>query len=249
MKIQVGVTAAVVLAVLVLANVVKSARDETAAQERFAASVRAGDGVYGQRCSTCHERYDPRFFGYEEWARVLDDTGCPAVRVSLEPPDRAAIRDFLRAKAAPTDTEAETVRERERNRFRTDLARRGAEAFGAACGRCHGHPFFAKVRTARGWQEALADLGGIHRGAGEPVWVDEAQARALLAHLSASAAGTPSDANAVKALLEAGVEPVVAPAEVEHGELPWRREYEAAMAEAKEKRLPVILDFTDLSGG
>ncbi|MHC5036100.1 MAG: hypothetical protein ACYTHM_02190 [Planctomycetota bacterium] len=250
MKWQIGISVTAVVAVLLAANLVKRDRAEKDAQAAFEKAVRKGDEVYGRACGACHDRYDPRFFLYEEWARILEDSGCPLTRIDLSLEDRQAILDYLRAKAAPTQTESETLQSRERARVHSESVREGAAVYQKACLACHEHPYFLKIRTARGWTEVMADLGGYHRTVKEPVYVVEAEGRVLQAYLSANAAGTPADARAIQALLDAGSAPseAVAPPTEGHG-IHWVRDHEKGLKEAAERKMPVIVDVTDLSGG
>jgi mono/diheme cytochrome c family protein len=250
MKVHVIVSVLAVVAILVLANVVKNEKEEAAANRAFKESVKEGEKVYRSACGRCHEPYDPRFLTYEAWAAALDDRGCVRVSVPLEAGQAGPIKDFLRAKGAPTEAEAETVQSRERARFLSERVRRGGEVYKAQCANCHRHPYFIKIRTAAGWREVMADLAASHQGVNEPVWVEEAQVADLDAFLAARGAGTPNDARAIQALLTAGAgTPEEIPEEGGDHTIHWVRDYEKGMKEAREKNLPVILDITDLSGG
>ncbi|MHC4777356.1 MAG: hypothetical protein ACYTFG_02135 [Planctomycetota bacterium] len=251
MKWHVAISVAAVLSILVLAQVVKSDREQTAANKVFEDEVRSGEKTYRESCTKCHEFYDPRFFVYDEWTRILAQGGCPRVQVHLTEDRAKSISDFLRAKGAPTDDEAQTVRSRERARFMTERVRKGDALYRERCVRCHRHPYFTKIRTMQGWREVVYDLGSFHPGVNEPVWVDpEGEEADLLAFMGSRAAGTPSDAAAIAKLLEsnesgAGVD---VEADVPH-EIVWVRDYEKGMLEALKSKKPVILDLTDLSGG
>jgi len=249
MKWQAGVSVVFVAAVFITANLVNHDREEKKAQDLFSKAVREGDRAYGEACGACHGRYDPRFHMFEEWNRILEDTGCPAVRVDLPVEVRDAIRDFLRAKAAPTEAEASTVQDRERSHAHADSVARGAEVYKKACAGCHEHPYFTKTRTASGWAGALDDLGALHRDAGEPVSVDGKDARNLRTYLEAGASGKPSDAQAIRTLIASGKAVVEAPAETAPTKVRWVRDHGAGLKEALERKVPVIIDVTDLSGG
>jgi cytochrome c5 len=249
MKWQVAITLGAMAAVFTAATLVKRDRSEKAANEAFCEAVREGDRVYSEVCGRCHLRYDPRFYLYDDWRTVLEDSGCPAVRVETTDEERNAIREFLRAKAAPTQDEAETVRKRERSRMISESALRGEAVFGNLCLECHGNPYYPKTRTQKEWAEALQDLGSLHREIAKPAWLGGRNGEDLLAFLQSRAAGSPSDARAVQALLKSGAGEAEPPVEEKPKEVHWLRDFEAAQKLAKEQKKPMIADFTDLSGG
>ncbi|MHC4598167.1 MAG: hypothetical protein ACYS47_04100 [Planctomycetota bacterium] len=195
MKWHIGITVVAVLAIVVAAQRVKNDREEKAADKAFQEAADRGEEVYREACTACHEAYDPRFFVYDEWARLLADRGCPRVSVSLKEDQVGSIKDFFRKRGAPSEDEAETVRSRVRARFRRDRIDRGSVLYGSRCASadCHPHPYFVKVRTAQGWEDVVDDLAAFHPGLDEPVWIDpEKEAVDLNAFLASRAAGTAS---------------------------------------------------------
>jgi mono/diheme cytochrome c family protein len=250
MKWLIGFSAAAAVAILAGANWVRRDLQEKTADAAFQGDVRKGEKVYREACGACHAIYDPRFYAFDEWARVLAGRGCPAVHVELDAVKRKGIENFLRAKAAPTAEEADLTRQRERSRSLGERGSRGREVFAKRCAACHPHAFYAKTRTAREWAETLADLGGLHRSVKEPVWLEEKPAAELLEFLGSAAAGTPSDAAAIRALIASGsgANPAQPPAAAGE-EIPWIRDLEAGLKEARDRAVPLIVDFTDLSGG
>ena len=75
----------------------------------FLRAVSAGEEVYGERCGTCHETYDPRFFEYPRWQSLVNDSGCPATTVPLDAQARTNMLDFFRGEAAGSEEEAEKM--------------------------------------------------------------------------------------------------------------------------------------------
>ncbi|GEM_PF-3508212 len=249
MKWQVVITLAAVAAIFTGATLVKQDRSEKAANETFTAAVREGDRVYGEVCGRCHGRYDPRFYLYERWKEVVEKQGCPEVAVEMTEAEREAVKDFLRAKAAPTEDEAETIRERERERLESLAVHEGARTYAETCATCHAEAYFPRTRTPAGWREALSSLEELHGEAEAPVEVAEGKREALAAYLEKHAAGTEEDADIIRDLLDRKPsDGDDCPAEVPT-EIFWNHDYEAGMEEAREKKLPVIINFTELSGG
>lgn len=237
-----------VLVVLVVANAVQDDQAEKKQNQAFKENVRQGEAEYRQQCSACHAPYDPRFYTLEQWRPVLDGNGCPAVKVDLDSEARQRILDYLLERAAPTEEEAETIRRNERAHVLSENVFRGQEVFSGTCARCHEHPYFPKTRTALQWKDVLYDLASFHQTAKEPVWLDRKDTVAVLEYLKANGAGTPSDARAIGKLIEAGgsdidIEPVSS------STIRWIRDFNEGLELARKKNLPVIADFTDLSGG
>jgi mono/diheme cytochrome c family protein len=250
MKWWIGGTVAGVLVVLVASNWIRHDLQARQADAEFQKQVRDAEKIWSGQCGACHAPYDPRVYVLEEWTPILERSGCPVVRVDLADDARRSLLTYLRAMAAPTAKEADLTRKRERARVASEQSRRGRELFAQKCGQCHEHPYYAKTHTAREWAEALSDLGGLHRSVKEPVRLEPKEAAELLEHLGAAAAGTPSDAAAIRALVAggAGSKQVQPPLPADE-EIPWVRDLAAGLKEAKEKALPLVVDFTDLSGG
>jgi cytochrome c5 len=237
-------------ALLVAGSLVERPLLEEKHTQAFVQAVSAGEEVYGERCGTCHETYDSRFFEYPRWQSLIDDSGCPATTVPLDARARTRLLDFFRGEAAGSEEEAETIRHGDRKRMTRIMADQGKDIFSARCASCHGHALFSRTHTPAGWTRLLKkSMAGLHRPAEADVAdLGPADALAVRTFLASQAACGPEDARIFRVLVARGVEGFEKAEADDLAEVRWSYNYDKAMARALAKSRPVLLNLS-IEGG